>query len=141
MPLHKSEPLRFAITFIILFLIFYYFNIGFFGITSPGNHYNAFLADKLDYITGLRWVLLHSSAEILNWLGYTTKVNNYELLVVRHGIIRIVYTCLGLGVLSFFTAFTLAYPKPWKPKAIFLISGILVIEFFNIIRFVVLALY
>jgi len=137
----KNEPLRFIVSFILLFVIFYYFNIFFFGITSPGNYYSAFLANHLNYIRGLRWLLLNSSAQILNWMGFAAITNEYNLLVAGHGILQLVYSCLGLGVISFFAAFVLSYPKQRKPKIIFLIGGILGIEFLNIIRFVLLALF
>jgi len=48
---------------------------------------------------------------------------------------------LGLGVMSFFTAFVLSYPIKLKSKAWFLTGGILGIQFLNIIRFVLLALF
>jgi exosortase/archaeosortase family protein len=137
----KNQPLKFIITFILLFAAFYYFNILFFGITAPGNYYSAFLADHLNYIRGLRWLLLHSTAQILNWLGYGAITNEYDLLVAGHGVIQLVYSCLGLGLISFFAAFVLSYPKKWKSKIIFLIGGIIGIELLNITRFVLLALF
>jgi len=138
---NKNGPVRFVISFIILFLVFYYFNILFFGITSPGNHYSPFLADHLNYIHYLRWFLLSSSAQILNWMGYSVIISEYELLVAGHGAIKLVYSCLGLGLVSFFSAFVLSYPKPWKAKIIFLIIGIVSIELLNILRLILLALF
>ena len=136
-----SSPLKFIFTFLFLFLIFYYFNILFFGITTPGSHYNAFLANNLNYIQGLRLVLLHSSAAILNTIGFTAITNDTEMLVAGHYVIQVVYSCLGLGVISFFTAFVLAFPKPLKRKLIFIAAGILTIEALNVIRFILLGLY
>lgn len=141
MSISKNNPIKFAITFIILFLVFYYFNILFFGITSPGNHYSPFLDNHLNYIQALRWLLLQCSALILKCMGFSTITNNYQLLVAGHGVIVLVYSCLGLGVISFFAAFVLAYPKQLKAKVIFLLAGTLTIEFLNIIRFVLLALF
>jgi len=137
----NKEPVRFIATFLILFLMFYYFNILFFGLTSPGSHYNSFLANHLNYIDWLRWVLLRSSVKILSFFSYTAIYNKYELLVAGRGVIRLVYSCLGLGVMSFFTAFVIAYPKSLKHKLIFLICGLLSIQFLNVIRFVILALF
>jgi len=141
---HANEqggPLRFIISFIILFAAFYYFNILFFGVTAPGNHYSAFLANHLNYISWLRDLLLNSTAQILNWLGFASVTDGYDLLVAGHGSIQLVYSCLGLGVISFFAAFVLSYPKKWKSKIIFLACGILAIECLNIIRLVLLALF
>jgi exosortase/archaeosortase family protein len=137
----KYNPMKFAAWFVGLFVVFYYGNIFFFGITSPGKYYSPFLANNLNYIQGLRWLLLKCSALILNSFGYSAVTGTYDLLVAGHGIIRLVYSCLGLGVISFFTAFVLAYPKPIKAKIIFLITGILAIEVLNVIRFVLLALF
>lgn len=140
-PNKQNNPIRFAVWFIGLFLVFYYFNILFFGLTTPGGNYSPFLAGHLNYIAVLRWILLKCSASVLSCWGFTAITNNYELLVAGRSSIVLVYSCLGLGVVSFFTAFVLAYPKPRKAKIVFLISGILGIEFLNVIRFVVLALF
>ncbi|MBK0378186.1 hypothetical protein I5M19_02650 [Mucilaginibacter sp. SD-g] len=139
--LNQNIAIKFAITFIGLFLIFYYFNVYFFGLTSVGNHYNSFLDQHLNYISWLRWLLLNTSAGILNFIGFAAIVNKYELLVSGHGAIRLIYTCLGLGVMSFFVAFVIAYPKKLKSKLIFLITGLLTIQLLNIIRLMLIALY
>lgn len=137
-----SNPVnRFALLFIILFAAFYSFNLLFFGITSPGNLYSPFLAKNLNYIAALRGLLLGCSAHILNWLGFAAISNNYELLVAGHGTLVVVYSCLGLGLLSFFSAFVLSYPVPLKSKLLFLITGVIVIQLLNIMRFVLLSIF
>lgn len=139
--LDRQSPVRFVLLFFTLFVLFYYFNIFFFGITSHGNHYNAFLDEHFNYIRVLRHCLLQVSAQIINWFGFTAITNDYELLVAGRGKIQLVYSCLGLGVISFFTAFVIAYPKKLKEKLIFLVSGIICIQLLNILRFVLLALF
>lgn len=137
----RNSPIRFAVVFLTLFFVFYYFNIYFFGITSPGNHYNAFLNENLNYIRLLRHLLLQTCAHIINWFGFTTIVSDQQLLVAGKGIINLVYTCLGLGIMSFFSAFVIAYPQKLKSKIFFLILGNLGIQILNITRFVILALF
>ena len=138
----ENRAARFALTFILLFVVFYYFNIFYFSVTMPsGRYYNSFLSDHLNYIQLLRWLLLSGTSLLLKCLGYSPIFNNYDLLVAGHGSIQVVYACLGLGVLSFFTAFIIAYPKPVKAKTIAFITGVLVIELLNIIRFALLAVY
>ena len=137
----KDSPLRFVITFIVLFFLFYYFNIFFFGVTSTGNNYNAYLSEHLNYISGLRLFLLKSSTLLLHILGFGAIYNEYELLVAGHGVLKLVYSCLGLGVMSFFAAFVIAYPGKWGSKILFLVAGLLGIQLLNIIRFVVLAIF
>jgi exosortase/archaeosortase family protein len=139
--LDRNSPLRFLLVFMPLFVVFYFFNVLFFGLTSSGNHYSAFLDGHLNYIRLLRHFLLNTTARVLGWMGYTAITSDTELLVVGHGVIRLVYSCLGLGVMSFFTAFVIAFPKKLKPKLIFFICGILIFQALNIMRFVVLALF
>jgi exosortase/archaeosortase family protein len=135
------SPFRFVFKFLILFLLFYYFNILFFGLTTPGNHYSSFVAHYLNYISLLRNGLLKSSAFFLNLLGYTAITDEYNLLVAGHGKLQVVYSCLGLGVISFFAAFVLAYPQKSPTKLWFLIGGIIGIELLNVLRFVLLAIF
>lgn len=137
--LHKESPLRFLLVFLGLFLLFYYFNIFFFSITSHGNHYSPFFDEHLNYIRWFRHLLLHISKTIINWFGYNSISNDYQLLVAGRGTINIVYSCLGLGVMSFFSAFVIAYPKKFKPKLIFLVAGLISIQVLNVLRFVLLA--
>lgn len=137
----QLSPIKFVFRFVALFILFYCFNIFFLGVTSPGNHYSPFLAENLNYIAGLRWLLLKCSAGVLSLTGFTAITSNYQLLVPGHPAITLAYDCLGLGVMSFFTAFVLAYPVKFKLKIWFLISGIFGIQALNIIRCVLLALF
>jgi exosortase/archaeosortase family protein len=139
---NKNESLKFVFLFIVLFAFFYYFNIYFFSLTSEASaHRNSILVEHFDYIRGLRLLLLHLSTQVLNWLGYSAITDEYNLLVAGRGKIQLVYSCLGLGVMSFFSAFVLSYPKKWKQKIMFLVAGLFAIQFLNVIRFVVLALF
>jgi exosortase/archaeosortase family protein len=136
------RPAKFALTFIGLYLVFYYFNIGFFSLTSHGRHYNAFAAAHLNYIHWLRVGLLHASAAILNHIGFTAITSEYQLLVAGRGIITVVYSCLGLGLMSFFAAFVLTYPKQGgAARYWFLILGLLAIQVLNVLRFTLLVLF
>lgn len=138
----KNKAFKFALTFIVLFLVFYYFNIGFFSVTSPGTkHYNPYLNQHSNYIAWLRNILLGSTSVLLNLIGFTAITNDYQLLVAGHGTIKLVYSCLGLGVMSFFAAFVIAYPKPLRQKIYFLAAGLIAIQILNILRLAIVALY
>jgi exosortase/archaeosortase family protein len=137
----KNSPVRFALVLVILFVGFYYFNIFYLGITSPGNYYSAFLDDNLNYIQWLTSALLWGSKKALTALGYNTITDDQDLLVAGYNHIKIAYSCLGLGVMSFLAAFIIAYPKPLKQKLVFFIVGVIIIQLLNVVRFVLLALY
>jgi exosortase/archaeosortase family protein len=137
-----SDPsVKFTITFLLLFAGLYGFYLFYLGITSPGNYYSAFLDNNLNFIQWLRCMLLNVSAGILSLLGYQTRTNATELLVVGRNIIIIGHDCLAIGVMCFFTAFVLAYPRPWPKKLVFLATGLTGIQTLNIARFVLLSLF
>ncbi|TWR25202.1 hypothetical protein FPZ43_17170 [Mucilaginibacter pallidiroseus] len=142
MPAERAnKPLTFVITFLCLFALLYGFYVGYLSIVTPGGPYFKFLDKHLNFIQGLRHVLLQSSSGILQLLGYTTKTTDIEMLVVGHNVILVGYDCLGFGVMCFFIAFVLAYPATLKGKLIFGIAGLLCIQALNLCRFMLLALY
>ena len=137
----KGSPARFVLIFLSLFAIFFYFNIYFFGITLPGQHYIPFVANYLNYIGLLRYILLSTTAFVVKAFGFTVIHNDWQLLVAGKGSIKVVYSCLGLGVMSFFAAFVLAYPKKLKAKITFLLTGLVCIQVLNVLRFVLLSIF
>lgn len=137
----KNPSVKFAIIFTTLFILLYALNLSFIGLTSPTGYYNEFLDTHLNYIRLWRNFNISSSASILRQIGYQVYTDNYRLHVEGMAGFRIVYSCLGYGILSLFSAFVIAYPKPIKSKFIFLIGGILVFQIFNTLRLVLIALY
>lgn len=137
-----AEPyLKFVILFLALYFLFNYFNEFYIGITAKGGIYVPFLDENLNYITWWRNFYLKTSAQILRWLGYIAITNETDLLVVGRGGIRLVYSCLGYGLMSIFAAFCLSFPSPFKHRWIFMLSGLVFIQAMNILRFIWLALY
>ncbi|MBD1392915.1 exosortase Y [Mucilaginibacter glaciei] len=136
------SPIRFVITFLFLFGLFYGFYIFYLSLTAPGGKfYSHFLDTHLNFIAWLRYILIESSAAILNVLGYQTKTSITQMLVVGHNIINVGYDCLGFGVMSFFTAFVIAYPGQLNPKLYFYGVGLISIQVLNLARYILLALY
>lgn len=137
----QNPALRFIAVFLGLFTLLYYFNLFVIGITSEGNYYSAFLDNNLNYISALRSLLLNISSRLLEGMGYQVFTSEYTLHVKDHGGFNIVYSCLGFGVMSFFVAFVVAYPKSLKSKLSFIPAGLILIQVLNIIRFIVMALF
>jgi exosortase/archaeosortase family protein len=138
---NRNKRSWFLFHFFTLFVFFYYANILFFRLTIPGPHYVEFLAEKLNYIKGLRWLLLNATDGLLHLMGFSAICSNYVLLVAGRGRIQVVYGCLGLGLCSFFVAFVMAYPAKLKAKILFIFTGIILIEFLNILRFILVVLF
>ena len=136
-----NKSYRFLILFLGLFTFLYYFNIAYIGLVAPGHYYVPFLAEHLNYINGLRYVLMQVSAFLIKASGEQVFTTDIWLRVSGRGGFIMAYDCLGYGVMSFLTAFVIAYPKPLKSKLWFLPAGLLLIQTLNVIRFVLLGLY
>lgn len=136
-----KSAIKFTVSFLFLFTVLYCFNLFYNGLMLPGGNYNAFLSQHFNYIQWLRRFLLEASAFGLGLLGHSTKINNYSLLTVGYNTINLGYDCLGLGVMSFLTAFVLTYPAKWKSKFKLLLSTLLGFQLLNILRFILLSLF
>lgn len=139
--LTKNPSYRFVLVFLITYLILDYFTILFMGITAPGNYYSSFLDDHLNYVRGFRILLITITAGILRLMGHQVITSDTMLHAYHVGGFNIVYSCLGFGVMSFFVAFVVAYPKSLKSKLIFIPSGLLLIQLLNIARLLMITLY
>ena len=132
------DKTRFLISFLVLFFAFYGFNIGYIGITSPGGFYSPLLAENLNYIELWRNLYISVSAKILELMGYTVHTSAISLKVQGHSGFRLVYSCLGYGIISCFSAFVLSFPKPLHSRLIFLFTGTTTIISLNLCRFILI---
>ena len=137
----KDKANRFVVVFLGLFIVFYGFNELFIGLVAPGGAYSPYLDQHWNYIDVWREFYIGSTAKVLTAMGYKVFTNDTRLIVEHHAGIRLIYTCLGYGVMSFFAAFVIAFPKAIKSKIIFLILGLIGIQALNIVRFILLSLY
>lgn len=138
----QDARLRFSLRFSLYFITLYYFNVLFTGLSTAGNYYLAGLDRHFNYIKGLRYMLIETSAAILRIFGHSVTTTDFTMHVYNRGGISVVYSCLGLGVMSFFTAFVLAWPgRPLKSKGVFIIGGLMLIQVLNVLRFMLIALY
>jgi exosortase/archaeosortase family protein len=64
--------------------------------------------------------------------------NDTQILALNGIPCNINYSCLGLGVMSFWAAFIIAFPKAFKEKIRFLFIGLVTIFLLNIVRIVAL---
>lgn len=134
---YNNEALRFIVVFFILFCIFNYGNKFFFSVVSPDTqYYNKFFSQHFNYIQGFRSALIIVSASILKLMGYTIMHTDHQILALNGIPCNINYSCLGLGVMSFWAAFVIAFPKPAKQKMLFMAYGLITIFLLNIVRIV-----
>ena len=139
--LYNNEALKFILVFLILYCIFNYGNRFFYSMGTDGTRfYNEFFSKYLDYTQGMRSALIVISATILKLMGYTIMHTDYQILALNGIPCNIHYDCLGFGVMSFWAAFVIAFPKPFKQKIKFMFLGLITIFLLNIVRIVSLTL-
>ena len=127
--------IRFVIKFLLVFAVCYYGTLAIIGLSVPGGHYSSFVEHYLNYVNWLRSSLLNGSKLLLSFFGIKTYLaNNYNLRVVNGRGIRLVYECVGYGVMSFWIAFVTASMAKPKKKILWLIFGLLFIWLLNIVR-------
>ncbi|MFP5041348.1 hypothetical protein [Parasediminibacterium sp. JCM 36343] len=139
--LFKNEGIQFIGWFLCLFVLFYYFNLFFISITARGsNPLYLFLRDDLNYIDWLRSSILHTSQFFCGFIGIKTHVEKVFILRsdTSHIGLRMVYRCIGYGVMSFWTAFVIANKGHWQKKTIWLVAGWVTIWLINCFRMTLL---
>jgi exosortase/archaeosortase family protein len=133
--------LKFIVSFPVLFLVIYYFNIAFIGLTTTDGYYIENLDQHLNYIKAWRDFNITGTASILRALGYEVTTQPFRLHVTGKSGFILVYSCLGYGVLSIYAAFILAYPRPLRNKFVFLFIGVLGFQMLNMLRLSLIALF
>lgn len=125
----------YLVRFLGLFCLLFYGTEAVIGLSAPGSHYSSFVADHLDYISPFRHALLEATKALLSLFGVHTVIGDaYSLTVAGGRGVRMVYSCLGYGVLSFWIAFIFANRGSWKKKAVWMLTGCLALCAINIIR-------
>ncbi|WP_316792234.1 exosortase Y [Pedobacter frigoris] len=143
--LKKQDPSKSAITFLLnflmLFAFFYLTNIFYIGITTPDGLYIEWMDQHLNYIAHWRNASIHTTASVLRLFGYIVEVSEQGVSVKYHSGFKLIYSCLGYGIMSCFAAFVIAFPKPARSKICFLIIGLSLIQLINLLRLTLIAIY
>ncbi|MCX2431371.1 MULTISPECIES: exosortase Y [unclassified Pedobacter] len=131
----NKKAIQFIITLFVLYIFFSQGNLFMFSVMTPtGRYYNPYIAEHFDYIQGLKTALINPAVWIIKLFGFYAIHNEMDVLIINGPYLRINYSCLGLGVMSFLTAFVLAYPASWKATFKMLFLGIITIYILNILR-------
>jgi len=129
------KAIKFVIALFVLYILFSQGNLLMNSIMTPGaRFYNATFAEHFNYIQGLKTALIVPAVWIIKAFGFYAIYNESDVMVVAGPYLRINYSCLGLGVMSFLAAFVLAFPAPWKSTFKMLAIGILTIYVLNVCR-------
>ena len=130
-----KKAIKFIIALFVLYILFSQGNLFMNSVMSPGGKfYNAYIAEHFDYIQGLKTALIIPAVWIIKIFGFYAIYNEMDVMVVSGPLLRINYSCLGLGVMSFLAAFVLSFPASWKSTFKMLIIGLISIYVLNILR-------
>ncbi|KRT15847.1 hypothetical protein ASU31_12750 [Pedobacter ginsenosidimutans] len=131
----NRKAIKFIVALFILYILFSQANLFMNSVTSPdAKYYNATISTHFNYIQGLRTALIVPAVWIIKAFGFYAIYNETDVMVVAGPYLRVNYSCLGLGVMSFLAAFVLAFPAPWKSTFKMLAIGILTIYILNVCR-------
>jgi exosortase/archaeosortase family protein len=131
----------YLLKFLGVFALLFYGTEAVIAFSSPERYYSPFVATYLDFVSPFRMFLLKASQALLLAGGWQTKVKGaYSLAFEGGASVRMVYSCLGYGVLSFWIAFVFANGGGWKTKAAWIAVGCLGLIGINICRIALILL-
>lgn len=121
-------------TFIFYFVLDYFF-LAYTGLTVPGGRfYHPFFLEYADFIGAFRRFLLWGGAQLASLIGYPSGYSDYTMFIHGQSGVRMVYSCMGFGLMSAYAALILAWPAPWRNRIISLSAGLVCIILLNMIR-------
>lgn len=130
----SNSVVRFLASFVSWFLFLIGLNHLFIGLSVKGGIYNEWISANMDYVSAFRLFILKAASFFVKIFGFESEVSSYTLRLSNVSTVKMVYSCIGFDILSFWTAFTFAYPQAWKRKFLFMVLGVLTITFLNVIR-------
>ena len=141
--LHTLKNLRIAaegpglyfLKFIGAFCILYFGTKAIIGLTVPGGYYSLFVSRYLDYPALLRSSLLNGTRLMVAVFGFDAYVKDaWHVTIVNGRGVRLVFACLGYGLLSFWAAFIFANSGTLLKKAAWILAGCGIIWLINVGR-------
>jgi exosortase/archaeosortase family protein len=131
----EKKFVRFTLVFITVFLLCYYGTLFLTGLAVPGGKYIPFVEKYFNIAAWLRSSLILSSKYFLSMLGIETiRSDEYVLRAVGGRGVRIVYACLGFGVMSFWFAYVVSNIAALQKKIIWIVLGLFFLWIINVVR-------
>jgi exosortase/archaeosortase family protein len=92
-------------------------------------------------ISWLKESLIFGSGSLLKLFGYDTyTLDNFIIRLSGGKGVRIAHDCAGHGIISFWAAYVISIDLHIKPKLFWLIAGLFVLWFINVLRISLLIL-
>ena len=127
--------IQYVFKFLLFFVCIYFGLQIWIGLSIPGGSYNHFIDQHLNFFHLLRLSLLKGAKLIAALFGYATSEEpGYLIRVVNGRGVIISYSCAGIGVMSYWTAFVLANALKFSKKISWLFAGLVIIWLINVLR-------
>lgn len=131
----ENKFVWFVIKFLVVFLVLYYGTLAVIGVASPGNYYIPFVDKYLDYVSGIKNLLVWATKGTLYLFGIETKIEpGYLIRIINARGVFIAMDCVGYGVYSFWIAYVIANDNKLKDKIIWIIGGLITLFLINSAR-------
>ena len=131
----KHRFLQFVLVFTIVFLACYFGILFITGLAVPGGMYSPFVEKYFNVAAWLRTSLIVGTKLSVSFFNIdTVRIDEYVLRIPNANGIRIVYSCLGFGIMSFWTAYIFATAARMVKKIVWLFIGLLLIWTINVVR-------
>lgn len=131
----KNSFTHFLIVFAAIFIFCYFGALFITGVSIKGGLYSPFIEQYFNLSAWLRSSLIVATKFFVSIFNIqAVRTSDYVLRVPTANGIRIVYSCLGFGVMSFWIAYIVATAAKIKKKIIWLIVGLFLIWFINVSR-------
>lgn len=133
--IEENKFIWFIIKFLVIFAFLYYGTLAIIGLAAPGGFYIPFVEKYLDYVAGIKNLLMLTTKGILSIFGIKTLFEpNYLIRIVNGRGVYIAMDCVGYGVYSFWIAYMIANDNSFKKKLLWIIGGVILLFFINDIR-------
>jgi len=131
----NKVAIRFVLLMVVLYFLFSQANLFMNSVMyEGGSYYHPYLASHFNYIQALKTALIVPSTWLIKLFGFYVVHNEMDVMVVKGPYLRVNYSCLGLGVMSFLAAFIIAFPAKLKSKIRLFITGLFMIYILNVLR-------
>jgi exosortase/archaeosortase family protein len=138
----KNRFIRQVGSFLLIFLSLYGGMQVWIGLTVPGGRFDLpWLEQYANFPALFRYSLLRSGGLLLDIVNVDTYIlESYHLRMVNGRGIRMVYSCMGIGIIAFWVAFAVAFAVSKKHALIWTLAGVLFIWWINVVRVALLVL-
>lgn len=131
----RKDLVLYLLKFFGTFALLFYGTEAVIGFSAPGHRYDPIVAEYLNFVQPFRQLLLSASKALLSAWGFHPQLRDEFTLGLAGGrAVRIVYSCIGYGVLSFWIAFVIANRDSWRKKLLWAAGGSVAICALNVLR-------